>query len=62
MNTYTLKKTTVKGSELINDRQSMDQVMDYMRSLEKKGYNVYFNSLTAFAQDNSEIHKAITEN
>ncbi len=61
MNTYSLKKTTVEGSKIINDHQSMDQVIDYLRVLEKKGYNVYFNSLTAFAQDNSEIYRAVAE-
>ncbi len=61
MNTYTLKRCTLNSLKQINDKQSIDQVHAHFRELEKKGYIINFNLLTAYAGDYSEMIKAVPE-
>lgn len=58
--TYIIKKFT-KGKETkILDQQSFDQVIEYLRDLQKRGFSTNFNSLAAFG--NEESYRAYPQN
>lgn len=59
MQTYKIKKTRNGETETFRDRQSSDQIIEFLRHVEKQGLKVNFNTMTA--KSDSETYRVEAE-